>query len=175
MSFFGKIGSFLRNLAPDAERPDVYHPRERLIYYYWNGAKHVAADPIALYKRMMAQGPELSIDIKVANSASKDAGKAHDALVGRIRTIFDLKPLTDGGLSELESAQLLDHFLVYCERLKKNSSPSPTSSTTTADSPTSSPTVPPTSNSSVSGSTANGPSTDGPGPSPMASGSPSVA
>ena len=134
------------------ERYDTYHPGERLIYRYWDGGKFITADPLVVYKRMMTKGPELSVDIKVARSASKDAAKANDRMIEKIREIFAVKPLDQGGLAEVETVELMDHFLVYCQQVKKNSRPSATSSTPTVDSTFSSNGSPTTSNSSASGS-----------------------
>lgn len=152
-----------------------YHPRERMIYSYWDGQKTVHADPMVLYKRMMTHGAELSVDMKVSQSASKDAGKAHDSMVQKVREIFVVKTLEEGGLAELEVLELLDHFLLYCEDVKKNSNLSPISPT-----PTPPPTAPSsagpsaTASSSDSGSTANVSNTAVPAPLPSERVSPSV-
>ena len=123
MSLFSWLKSFF--VSPSYEESiDVYRPEERLLYSYWNGTELVRCDPIQLYKRMMAKGPELSIDIKVAQSKSKDAVKAHDSMIKTIREIFSLKPMEEGGLSEIETIELLDHFMRFSDIIKKNSSPS---------------------------------------------------
>lgn len=154
--------------------PDLYRPRERLIYRYFDGRRTVAADPQVLYKRLMAVGPELSIDITVAQSPSQDAAKASDAAVAKIRGIFGLKPLEEGGLTEIEAGNLLDHFVAYCEAVKKNSR---TPATSAPSSPAPSPPAsaaggPATASSSGSGSTASGASTGPPEPSVSAPASP---
>lgn len=145
---------------------DVYRPTERVIYHYWDGGKTVSADPMTLYRKVMEVGPELSIDLTVANSPSKDSGEAHRKAVEKVRTVFGVKGLEEGGLTEAESLDLLDHFMAFCEALKKNSSRSPTSpAATSATTASSSAAGSPTPSSSGSGSTANGPSTGPPGPS----------
>lgn len=155
--------SWLFSLFSSRSQTDIYKPGERLIYRYSNGQKTITADPLTLYKRVMDVGPYLSIDMKVAQSISKDAGKAHNEMILRVRGIFNVEPLEKGGLTELETLQLLDHFLEYCERIKKNSRQFVTSSTSSAVSPiTSEKASLPMSNSSDSGSTANAPSTDVP-------------
>lgn len=151
------------------EKYDLFMPEERLIYHYWNGQDIVAMDPLVLYKKMQQVGPELSIDMVVAHSASKDANTAHTGLVVKIRNIFNVKNLGEGGLSEFETVQLLDHFLIYCESLKKNMS-----SYATSPMVTSSHSVPstaarqPTTSSVGSGSTESVPSTGEPVPLPTA-------
>ena len=116
---------------------DVYRPSERIIYRYHDGTKWVRADPMVLWKRLMERGPAISIDTQVASSPSKDAKKAHDALIANIRLIFDLAPLNEGGLTEQESADLLDHFLIYTQSLKKKANLLPTLSNSAAASKTS--------------------------------------
>lgn len=158
-----------------ADRFDTYSPAERLIYSYSNGSEVIAADPMLLWKNLMKVGPELSIDIKVANSPSKDAPKAHTEMLDKIRTIFGVVPFSSGkGLTEIETAKLLDHFLIYCETVKKNTKPSVTSSTNSEDSPTSSPDGQTISSSSDSGSTANEASTESPTQPPSEQPPPSV-
>ena len=147
----------------DDERFDLYEPKQRLIYKYFNGDKIVSADPMILHRKMMAKAPDLYIDSKVATFPNKDSGKAQVALTKNIREIFGVKPLDEGGLTELETAELWKSFLIYCEWVKKNWNPPPTSPEGTSD-PTgpSSGGSPPTLNTSASGSTASEPSSDKP-------------
>lgn len=111
---------------------DVYRPRQRLIYRYWNGTRTIQADPMVLFKRVMEVGPSLSIDIKVSTSPSKDAQTAHAGVMDKIRGIFSVGTFDKGGLTDLETAGLLDHFLTYCDRLKKNMRPTATSAAVTS-------------------------------------------
>ncbi|MDE2098090.1 MAG: hypothetical protein KGL39_12625 [Patescibacteria group bacterium] len=167
-NIFYKISDWFSHKDPY----DLYKPGERLIYHYYDGIKTVSADPLRLYRQMMDVGPELSVEIKVSRSASKDASKAHVDAIKHIRSIFDIKPYEEGGLTEVECLQLLDHFWIYTGHLKKNSSPSPTSvEATLATSASTSGGSPPTSNMQACGSTANGPSTAPPAPLPTGSAS----
>lgn len=160
MSFINWFKSLFRSIPVT---PDVYKPAEMLIYRYWNGKADVAADPLTLYKKMMAKGPELNIDMKIATSAHSDAGKAHDSMLVKIREIFDVKPFEEGGLTQLATIELLDDFLIFCDRVKKNGSP-----TVIKQEETSAGTVPsfaaprPTLNSLDSGLTGKEPSIDKP-------------
>lgn len=140
-SFFGKSYKF-----------DTYHPKKRCIYTYWNGHKLIKADPLPIYKKIVSQGQLLSIDIKISNSISKEAPNRHTEMVKRIRGIFELDSFEQGGLSELETVQLLDHFMAFCTKLKKNSNPSVTSSTLTEEFNSFSEKDQPTQNSSECGS-----------------------
>ena len=106
----------------------VYSPKERIIYEYFDGEKTIKADPIVLYKRVMEKRADILIDTKVANSASKDASKAHNNLMDNLRWVFSVKKIEDSGLTDPEVGNLFDHFMIYCDRVKKNSSPSPISS-----------------------------------------------
>ena len=142
---------------------DSFHPGERLIYNYFDGRGMVRADPMVLYKRVKERGPSLAIDAKVAKSPSKDAAEHHGKLVVAIREVFHLAPFDQGGLTDLEATELLDHFLYYCDNVKKNLSRPATSPEATPGpiAPTSA--VPsPIPSGSVSGSTAAGLPIDGP-------------
>lgn len=104
---------------------DIYQPKERLIYSYFNGKVLVKADPIILYKKIMDCGPELHTDLKIANTElpikPKEKIDAHNNAIEKVKIIFNLESLSEGGLSQLETIDLLDHFLTYCDQLKKNS------------------------------------------------------
>lgn len=153
---------------------EIYSVTQRNIYCYFDGNKKVYCDPIALWKRLMDNGPELSIKIKVAFSQSKGNIQAHTQLVEQVREAFGVKPFrvnpdgTSEGLTEVETVDLLNHFLTYVGGVKKNSSGSPTTqgegTSHTSEPPSEG--SPPTENGSDSGSTGSGPSSDTPGPSP---------
>ena len=143
----------------------LYSLGERFIYRYNNGQKVVRADPMRLYKAVMQVGPELEIDIKVSKSPSKDAANAHQQALLKLRDIFAVKPLEEGGLTEIETFRLFDHFMAFCGVQKKSSSPPPTSPD--APSPPTPPSPaegPPTPKPSDSGSTASDSSSEKPTP-----------
>lgn len=144
----------------------IYHPKERLIYKYWNGKELVAADPMTLYKKVMDVSAELAIHFSVAKSQSKDAKDAHENLIETVRKVFGVKSLeeTPEGLGQTESISLLNHFLAYCNRLKKNSRTFATTSKLSEDSQPTSEQGPATSNTSDSGSTESAPSSEKPLP-----------
>jgi len=134
----------------------------------------IKADPLVLYRRIMAVGKELDIDIKIATSPLKNAPEAHGNVVKKVQDIFQVKGFTEGGLTEIECLDLLDSFLLYTNQVKKNSSLLPTSSTPSEASPAASSAKesPVTTNTSVSGSTAGDSSTAVPEQSLMAQESP---
>ena len=154
---------------------DLYKPSLRQIYRYYDGQKVVTADPLVIYKRLMDRGPTLAVDMKVSATTMKGNVKAHDDSLRKIREIFDVKPLDQGGLTEIETLALLDHYLVFEDVQKKIAPRRPTSPGET--SPSSSPSTdaaPPTPSSTDSGSTDAGPSTEPPTPPPSEPESPST-
>lgn len=121
--------SWIWYLFNKREEFGVYHPKERMIYKYWNGQKLVEADPLLLVKKMMDVAPSLSAASKVAKSPSKDAPAAQEEMIGYIRGIFSVDPYEQGGLTRSELVNLIDHFSVYCEEIKKKVNASLTTST----------------------------------------------
>ncbi len=162
-----KIWKWLKGLFSNGSgESDLYSPKERLIYTYFNGKELVQADPIRLFRRMADRGVELKINMELAMSLSKDAAKGYQKLVDGVRDVFQVKGLEEGGLTEAECFDLLNHFTEYCDEIKKNSSPTPTLRVATSSSTSSPPVVLPTSPTSASGSTESGRSTDEPPPRP---------
>ena len=96
--------------------------KNRKIYTFFDGERDRRVDPMIVYKRISTVAPSLSIDIKVSQSASKDAIKAHDTVVAKIQEIFGVRPLDDtGGLTQGEMLDLLNDFMEWCSQVKKNS------------------------------------------------------
>lgn len=152
---------------------NVYKEKERLIYTYWDGEKVNKADPMVLYRKLVAKGPELEADMLAAKTTSKFAVEGHMRMIATLRGVFAVKPFEEGGLTEQETLSLYDHFMDYCGVVKKNGSPSSTSAPET--SPATSPATPPSSegssapsqptpNTSASGSTEGESSTRPPTP-----------
>ena len=165
----------------EEDRHDLYAPSEKTIYRYFNGSRIVEADPIVLYKRYMDVVTDLDVHLRVARSASKDAAAAHGKACQKIRSIFNIKPPPEedeadctGTLDQTALLALLGHFHRYCGGVKKNTSPTATTSTATSPpTPDSSADGPPTPPSSASGSTDDGCSTGPPTPPPSGPASPS--
>lgn len=179
---FAWLPVLLRRLASffDAgSTHNVYAPAERNIYRYWagQGAGYVDADPMVLFKRFVSVRAALAIEFKVsALPGHKDAPAAHDKAVRLIREIFDLKEFAQGGLTETEAIGLLNHFVSFCESVKKKPPSGPTSATETSPpSPPSPGDSPAISGSSDSGSTASDTTTGPPTPSPSGPQSPSAS
>lgn len=164
---------------------DLYLPQERCIYSYFNGVEIVKADPLVLYSRMMDRWKELDIDIKMARFPLEEfrdkAKEGEQNMLKKIRHIFSIKEPVDelraveeGTLQKAELTALLDHFMVYTNWLKKNSSPSQTPPVESKVSESSSVENQPTQNISDTGSTENAVCTEQPTQSPSESGLPLV-
>lgn len=157
---------FRRNPPPPGDDLACYHPGERVIYSYFDGEKTVGADPAVLHTRVMDVGPDLDVDIQLSQSPSKDAKLGHQQMLKKIRGIFNVKPWEEGGLTETETVNLLNHFLAFCGWVKKNTSGPATSPGTTSHSSASpsgpgGPADPATRSSSGSASTASDSRTGG--------------
>jgi hypothetical protein len=107
----------------------------------------------------MEAGTDLEIDIKVGNSDAKDAPKAKEKAVARIRSVFELKAPEGSGLEVgktlgwFEVFELFDTFMLWADQLKKNSRAIPIPATGTLPNTESSLTGnQPSSNTSDSGS-----------------------
>lgn len=151
---------------------DVYSPRERFIYRYFDGQKEVLADPLLLYRKVMDVWPELSTMVQVAKSRSKDAKAADADMLRTIRELFGIHDLEHGGLTYLETIDLLDHFMTFATTVKKNMSTPPSTSTPTETPAPSSGDAQATKPSSGSGSTGETSFSGEPAASPTASVSP---
>jgi hypothetical protein len=183
-------------LSPFAKkRPggwDAYHPGERKIYSYFDGQGTVKADPMVLWKKYRGMkadidsnydlanaGPKLASDPnlkgeayeKITRDLREKARKGHDRYIELVRELFGVKTLAEGGLTDGEADDLIDHFLWYVFELKKNTPR--TATTATGSSPTSPPPTsgaenPPTKPTSDSGSTGTDEGTGPPAPSSTA-------
>lgn len=156
----------------------IYQPQERFLYKYFNGEKVTAVDPLAMFKKFLDIQGDLLGAIAVARSEMKDARKEDDKAVKMCREFFGVKPWdpeTQTGLTELESLNLMDHFIDFCESVKKNSNPTQTSPEETSDTtPLYSEESPPITNTSDSGSTESDKPTEPPGSLPEEQQSPSA-
>jgi len=179
MRFFSWIRSLFSGSAPAAEsdpdRFDLFLPSERMIYSYFDGKEVVHRDPIVLHRKVTEVGQELAVDIKASDNklSNKIAAEGHKGTIEKVKKIFGVTAYEESkgeGLTEAELLALLDHFLTYCQLVKKNSNPLSTSSTATSPSTVPSPAGPsPTTSSSDSGSTDSGGTISAPTSSPSAS------
>ncbi len=151
--------------------PDLWKPKERLIFKYWDGEKERLVDPMPLWRKVKDVMQEVEADLVLARSPMKGSLRGFELASKRLRKAFDLKPHEEGGLTELECVELYQWFTAWVGVEKKNTpSPSTTSSETSAPTPDSSGSAngatPPTANGSAGGSTDADSSTPTPSPSP---------
>lgn len=118
-----------------------YTDEERGIYSYWDGTKGFSwrnpnrhADPLPLYNKIYARRLEIKADFDAVKQYlvsdevwEKFVEPARVRLTKVVREIFGIRPLINGNeippegtLKDSEALDLLDDFLVYSERLKKN-------------------------------------------------------
>lgn len=165
-------------------RDDLFDPAETLIYTHLKGYDqrrqkvYVSKDPVRLYRRVMEYGQEISINSKVARSASKGAPGCWDKLTSRLREVFEIPAVEEGGLPGVHLVKLLNHFMDYCDGIKKNLPTATTSaSATSADTHNSEPPTAAspqdTTSGRASGSTVTATSSGTPTPSSSESPSPS--
>ena len=109
-----------KEYVPPEEEFDLYEPKKRQIYRYFNGIEVVKADPMTISKKISEHGADLDIAIKVANSQHSDAPKALYEVIEKVRSVFNIKPFKEEGLSDVEVLGLFAHFINYCDTVKKN-------------------------------------------------------
>lgn len=105
----------------DLDDDEIYKPKDRLIFKYFDGEKIVSADPMVVYRRMIDVSIDLNADITIATSPSKAAPEAYQKMVEKLRKIFQVKPLELGGLTENETFLVYINFSNFCDFVKKNS------------------------------------------------------
>mgnify|MGYP001613957712 CR=1 FL=1 len=105
------------------------------IYAYFNGSETIKCDPMIIYKRWAEKSGDLDVDLKVARFGEKGADEAYEKALEKVRWIFNVRPLAEGGLDEQTTLELFFHFLRYVEAVKKNSQPLPTLSPITGPPP----------------------------------------
>lgn len=129
--------------------------RQREIFTFWDGNKPRSADPIAVY-RSLKDDPKFNIDV---HPALVDAGDV-DAIgitAAAVRSAFDVKPLSAGGLTEQECISLLLEYFDWVDSVKKKDSQPLTSQPASDTTPLLECSATPTSSPSESTSTVTGP------------------
>lgn len=170
-----KFFAWIRNVlvGKPATPYNVFMPKERMIYEYFDGTKVIRVDPMEISRKLSFIGPELDNDLKGAKNPNySKAPECQAEAVKKIREVFDLKPVSEGGLEEVLVIVLLYHFLEFENEWVKKNSPSITTIPAETLEPTSPPIVEvaeqPTSNTTPSGSSKCDPSDGSPTPSPGA-------
>lgn len=132
--------------------------RRREIFRYWDGRKNRVADPIRVWREIIAD-PEFEIE-RDAGLMEVNDREAWVRCVNATRRILGIPEFEQGGLTEDETVQQFQAFCVFVATLKKNSSPPQITPPPTAPFPPSSTTDTPQSSDSISIS--DGPSFDPP-------------
>jgi len=120
------IGIFKRrrNVAsPAAQTAGPNSPTDRDIYGYWDGREQRLADPLVLWNRLWTD--QECVFEEDAPKATSLQLEVHQRIYGLSRRVFQVHPLADGGLTDLECFALLNDFLRYVEILKKKQGPLP--------------------------------------------------
>ncbi len=109
-----------------------FRPEDRFIFHYFDGTKIVRRDPMEIDTRLEPFWAELRVDLQLASpdsmSSPADKAKARAEVITKVKAVFDVESLSqDGGLTLAEQVGLLNGYLVWSGRVKKNSSPLPTS------------------------------------------------
>ncbi len=91
----------------------------RLIYEFFDGTAFVTADPLVI-ERKLESDPECRWDVHPRLAESGDQ-EAVGILVRAARRAFNVPALEQGGLTEVETLNLMSDFYEWLETLKKNS------------------------------------------------------
>ncbi len=100
--------------------------RSRYVFKFWNGHRTVLADPMVIWRTLQSNEDFREDDfklMKVEALREKIIGK----VAGITREVFELKPLHEGGLTELECLDLLKAFMMYSGFQKKSGDKTQTS------------------------------------------------
>lgn len=104
----------------------VWFSRSRMIFKYWDGRRTRLADPMVIYRELMANDEFKMDDLKMITV--KDL---FPKIVGRLakvsRDVFKLKTVEEGGLTDMEAVQNLRAFIEYSGLQKKSTESPPTS------------------------------------------------
>lgn len=103
--------------------------RGRAIFRYWDGQKFRCADPITLWRAIKAH-PRFNLE---NHPVMHDAGDDEATLIclEATRDIFGVKPVEAGGLTEIQTLDLLGSYFDWVHEVKKNISSSVTLSAPT--------------------------------------------
>lgn len=125
--------------------------RQRYVYRFWDGSRTRVADPLAMYRELMAHEDFRLDDMKLLTIPSLMPEKAK-TLAKSYRDVFKVKGVEDGGLTDVECVHNLQDFLGVSYIQKKSGETQQTSPVST-DTPVSQNSTDQTSTGDGSGST----------------------
>lgn len=98
--------------------------RSRAIFHFWDGQRRKSLDPMLIWLKLKAD-PEFSID---KHPGLIDLGDDESQLIGvrAVQRAFGVKDFLQGGLTHLESLNLLAGFFEYLATQKKSINPTQT-------------------------------------------------
>jgi hypothetical protein len=104
---------------------------QRQLFKYSDGVRTRCVDPVMIMRAMIAH-EKLNLETHLPQLTSEFPelqNEAAEIVVSATREIFGLKPFSDlnrAGLTELETIDVLNDFVIFTETLKKNGSGQPT-------------------------------------------------
>lgn len=108
------------------------HDRNRYVYRFWDGSRTRVADPLASWRDLEAHEDFRMDDLKLLTIPSLMPEKCR-SLAKAYRDVFKVKPVEEGGLTEVECVHNLQDYLGTAYIQKKSGvtpQPSPTSTDT---------------------------------------------
>ncbi len=113
----------------DKFRKWVYD-RQRYVYRFWDGSRTRVADPLASWRDLIAHEDYRMDDLRLLSIPSLMPDKAK-TLAKAYRDVFKVKPVEDGGLTDVECVHNLQDFLGVAYIQKKSTDTIQTSPTST--------------------------------------------
>lgn len=105
----------------------MFTPQERNLYRYYNGTREVAADPLAIQRKLTTfPNFDLVADIKRMQLNNQESLLAFGRLLEAARCAFDILPFSESedgtqvGLLETETVSLVIDFGNWLGAVKKN-------------------------------------------------------
>lgn len=130
-----------------AEPFSPFPPEQRAIFPYRDGRGPRRGDPMAIDARMLAALKDVDEEALDQHLRSEDVGVFYGAVsrvLPAIRAAFKVTAFEDdeeAGLTDDETFHLWADFRAWCDRLKGDTGPTPSTSRPTDDGPASSPTT----------------------------------
>lgn len=107
-------------------------PKDVDVFVYYNGSRWVKGDGLKIMRALaLADGMD-DVSLATAEIPNKDGIQALGKVIAAVRTAFDLKELSEGGVSDGRCKAILLEFFAWHDSVKKNSPSGPTSRDTPA-------------------------------------------